>query len=195
MNQWLLVLLIFIVTHRLTRLAVKDEVPIVKVPRDALIRFLDPTPEMLARESGLKGHWNGRRPNLTLFWIAGVVLFWAAVYVAWSLGGGHTSRAAGVAVAAFVVAAVLGIIAAGNSGSAIAYLLECPWCISAWVGGAVVGVTSQIVSVPAPFLVWVAASTVTGLVGNYEARHDQAHELAEIEKRRALAAEQREARR
>lgn len=140
MNAWLLTLLIFLATHRLTRLAVKDEVPVVKVPRDAAIRFLDPTPEMVAARPGLMGHW-------------------------------------------------------GNIGRALAYLLECPWCMSAYTGGLVVFVTDLFVSVPAPFLVWIAASTITGLIGNVEARHDQAYELAEIEKRRALAAEQREARR
>jgi hypothetical protein len=139
-NAWLTVLLIFIATHRLTRLAVKDEVPVVKIPRDKAICFLDPTPQMVAAHPGLKGHW-------------------------------------------------------GNTGRALAYLLECPWCMSAYTGGMVVLTTDLFVSVPAPLLVWIAASTVTGLIGNLEARHDQAYELAEIEKRRALAVEQREGRR
>jgi hypothetical protein len=140
MNSWLLVLLIFLATHRLTRLAIADEVPVVKVPRDALIRFLDPTPQMVAAQPSLRGHW-------------------------------------------------------GNKGRALAYLLECPWCMSTWTGGAIVFATDLFMSVPAPILVWIAASSVTGLIANLEARQDQAHELAEIEKRRALAAEQREARR
>ena len=137
---WLLVFLIFLATHRLTRLAVADEVPVVKVPRDALIRFLDPTPQQRSADPSAKGHW-------------------------------------------------------GNTGRAFAYLLECPWCMSMYIGGVVVFVTALFVSVPAPFLVWIAASSITGLIGNVEARHDQAYELAEIEKRRALAAEVREARR
>jgi hypothetical protein len=140
MSKWLLVLLIFLATHRLTRLAIADEVPVVKVPRDALIRFLDPTPQMVAAQPGLKGHW-------------------------------------------------------GSKGRALAYLLECPWCMSAYTGAIVVIGTDLFTSLPAPFLVWIAASSVTGLIANFEARQDQAHELAEIEKRRALTAEQREARR
>jgi hypothetical protein len=140
MPAWLLVLLIFLATHRLTRLAVADEVPVVKVPREAAIKFLDPTPEQRAADPTAKGHW-------------------------------------------------------GGTGRALAYLLECPWCMSAYTGGLVVLVADVVLSVPAPFLVWIAASTVTGLIGNLEARHDQRYELAEIEKRRALAAEQREARR
>ena len=195
MNEWLTVLLIFIATHRLTRLAIKDEVPIVKVPRDALIRFLDPTPEMLAKEPGLKGHWNGRRPNFGLFAVAILVLIAGAAVTVVLLADGQTGLASAAVIDAALLAVVLGIVGAGDSGSTIAYLLECPWCMSSWVGGVVVLVASQIISVPAPFLVWIAASTMTGLIGNYEVRHDQKHELAEIEKRRALAAEQREVRR
>lgn len=195
MNGWLTVLLIFVATHRLTRLAVKDEVPIVKVPRDALIRFLDPTPEQIAAEPGLKGHWNGRRPNLPLFILAGQLLIAGAIFTAVLLAADLTGWAAATAITTALVAAVLAIIGAGNSGNTIAYLLECPWCMSAWIGGAVVLVASQVVSVPVPFLAWIAASSVTGLASNVEARHDQAYELAEIEKRRAVAAEQRETRR
>jgi hypothetical protein len=194
-NAWLTVALIFIATQRLTRLAIKDEVPIVKVPRDAVIRYLDPTPEQIAAKPGLKGHWNGRRPNAGLFVMALLVLLAGAAVTAALLADGSPGWAAVVVIGAALVAVVLGIIGAGDSGSTLAYLLECPWCMSAWVGGVVVLVASQIISVPAPFLVWIAASTVTGLIGNYEVRHDQQHELAEIEKRRALAAEQREARR
>lgn len=195
MAPWLLVLLIFLATHRLTRLTIADEVPIAKVPRDALIRFLDPTPEMLATEPGLKGHWNGRRPNPILFILAFQVLAAGAAVTIAMHATGRDGWAAFVVIVACLIAATLGIIGTGNSGTTIAYLLECPWCMSAWVGGAVVLVASQVVSVPAPFLVWIAASTITGLIGNLEVRHDQRYELAEIEKRRALAAEQREVRR
>jgi hypothetical protein len=139
-SAWLTVLLIFLATHRLTRLAVADEVPVVKIPRDAMVKFLDPTPQQRAADPSAKGHW-------------------------------------------------------GNTGRALAYLLECPWCMSAYTGAAVVFVTDLCTSVPTPFLVWIAASSVTGLLANYEARQDQRHELAEIEKRRAVAAEQGEARR
>jgi hypothetical protein len=140
MPVWLIVLLVFLATHRLTRLAIADEVPIVKVPRDAAIRFLDPTPDQVATQPGIKGHW-------------------------------------------------------GGTGKALAYLLECPWCMSAYTGAAVVIGVDLAASLPLPWLVWIAASTVTGLIANFEARQDQAHELAEIEKRRAVAAEHREARR
>jgi Protein of unknown function (DUF1360) len=138
--EWLLVLLICVATHRLTRLAVADEVPVVKIPRDAAIKFLDPTPQQRAADPAARGHW-------------------------------------------------------GSTGRAFAYLLECPWCMSVWVGGFLVWITAFTVGIPWPWLVWPAASTVTGLIANYEARQDQQHELAEVEKRRALAAEQREARR
>lgn len=195
MNGWLLVFLIFVATHRLTRLAIKDEVPVVKVPRDALIKFLDPTPEQRAADPAARGHWNGRPKNLTLFWIGGVALFWGVVYAGIAAANGNVGRAAAVAVVTAVVALTLGVIGSGDIGSTLAYLLECPWCMSAYAGAAVVATTDLFLSVPAPFLVWIAASSVTGLVANVEVRHDQAYALAEIEKRRAEAAEQRETRR
>lgn len=195
MPAWLLILLIFAATSRLTRLAIKDEVPIVKVPRDALIKFLDPTDEMRAADPTARGHWNGRKPNAALFVIAILTLL-AGAGVTWAfLADGDNGWAATSAISTALTATVLAIIGAGDTGSTLATLLECPWCFGAWAGGAVVLVTSQIVSVPVPFLVWIAAAAVTGLLGNYEVRHDQRWELAEIEKRRALAAEQREARR
>ncbi|MCW6003877.1 DUF1360 domain-containing protein [Micromonospora sp. CPCC 205371] len=195
MPTWLVVLLIFLVTHRLTRLAVKDEVPIVKVPRDAAIRFLDPTPEMQAAEPRLKGHWNSGKPNIGLFVIAMALLAAGAVVGTAAVSVGRTGLAAAVAAAVVACAALLGVVASGTAGRALAYLLECPWCMSAWIGAFVVAGVDLVTSLPVPWLVWIAASTVTGLIGNLEARHDQAYELAEIEKRRALAAEQRETRR
>jgi hypothetical protein len=137
MPAWLLVTLIFLATHRLTRLAIHDAIPLVKIPRDRAIEWLDPTPEQIQRNPAAKGHW-------------------------------------------------------GNTGRALAYLLECPWCMSVYVAAAVVVVTDLAASVPVPWLVWIAASSVTGLMADYSARVDQQHELAEIEKRRATLAERRE---
>lgn len=56
----------------------------------------------------------------------------------------------------------------GLFGSSVAYLLECDWCVSVWVSGAVVYCTSTWTSVPLPVLVWLAASTVTGLIASTE---------------------------
>ena len=56
----------------------------------------------------------------------------------------------------------------GLFGQSVAYLLECDWCVSVWVSGAVVYCTSTWTSVPLPVLVWLAASTVTGLIASTE---------------------------
>jgi hypothetical protein len=48
--------------------------------------------------------------------------------------------------------------------SPLAYLLGCPWCASIWVGGAVVAVTALTVGVPLPWLTWLTASSVTGVL-------------------------------
>jgi hypothetical protein len=47
--------------------------------------------------------------------------------------------------------------------SAWSYLVNCPWCLSIYIGAAVTAVTAQIVSVPLPVLVAFTASTITGL--------------------------------
>lgn len=47
-------------------------------------------------------------------------------------------------------------------------LIDCPWCIGAWVSIAVVAVVAQIVSVPLPVLVACAVSTVVGLLGEVD---------------------------
>lgn len=48
------------------------------------------------------------------------------------------------------------------------YLLNCPWCMGAWISGVVVAVTAQVASVPLPVLVWLTASTVVGLLPRAE---------------------------
>ena len=55
----------------------------------------------------------------------------------------------------------------------LAYLWECPWCTSVWVGAAVVYATAQYVDLPYPWLVWGAASAVTGLLVNVEEKLDK----------------------
>jgi hypothetical protein len=116
MPTWLLVALVILATHRLTRLAVADEIPLVKVPRDAAVNWLDPeTP--------------GKQAPL------------------------------------------------GGLGRSIAYLLGCPWCMSVWVGGGVVWLTVHYVGLPAPWLVWLAASSVTGWAASAESEHEQRWQL------------------
>lgn len=67
-------------------------------------------------------------------------------------------------------ALVLGNIASGASKTPLlAYYLTCPWCVSVWVGGAVVGVETLVLPhVPSPLLLWAASSAVTGLLANLE---------------------------
>lgn len=121
MHEWLLVLLLIVAVHRLTRLAVADEIPLVKVPRDTIVDWLDPVGAA------------GQPPKPPL----------------------------------------------GGFGRSIAYLLTCPWCMSMWVGGALVWATTWWVSVPVPLLVWLAASSVTGWAASAESEHEQRHELAQ----------------
>lgn len=52
----------------------------------------------------------------------------------------------------------------------LAYLWECDWCTSIWVGGAVVYTSTLFVSTPYPWLLWLASSAATGLLTNIEER-------------------------
>lgn len=53
-----------------------------------------------------------------------------------------------------------------GDGSSVAYLVECPWCMSVWVGAAVVA--GQVLwgrgGCPLPVWTWLAASGFSGLV-------------------------------
>lgn len=50
-------------------------------------------------------------------------------------------------------------------------LLTCPWCLGFWVSGATVFVVDRwFHAAPMPILVWLAVSTVVGLIGEWESR-------------------------
>lgn len=57
--------------------------------------------------------------------------------------------------------------------SPLAYLLSCPYCLSVWMGAAVVAVVDTLTpaSVPMPGLTAVAASAATGLLASWS--HDE----------------------
>lgn len=56
----------------------------------------------------------------------------------------------------------------GRLGATLRYLFSCPWCMSVWVGAVVIWLTTRWYEVPAPILVWLAASAVTGLLAGIE---------------------------
>jgi hypothetical protein len=57
----------------------------------------------------------------------------------------------------------------GSFGGSLRYLFSCPWCMSVWVGAAMVWGTDQLIlSVPYPWLTWAASSAVTGLLFGLE---------------------------
>jgi len=83
---WLVVLLVILATHRVTRLISSDAIPLVAVPREAFVRrwgvYADAPPEERSRVS-----MNGRRTNVVM--------------------------------------------------RSLAYLWECPWCVSMYVGAGI----------------------------------------------------------
>lgn len=55
----------------------------------------------------------------------------------------------------------------------LAYLWECDWCMSIWVGAGVVYATTLFYAVPYPVLMWLAASAVTGILAQQESVRDR----------------------
>lgn len=52
----------------------------------------------------------------------------------------------------------------------LAYLWECDWCMSIWVGAGMVYGLTFFVNTPYPWLLWLASSAMTGLLTNLEER-------------------------
>src|SRR5688572_6745591 len=82
MPTWLLVVLVVVAIHRLTRLAVADEIPLVKVPRDAIVGWLDPDPPKRAplRGFGRSVAYLMTCPWCMSMWVGGFVV-WATAYL------------------------------------------------------------------------------------------------------------------
>lgn len=83
MPTWLLVLLVFLATHRLTRLVVADEIPLVKAPRDAIVNWLDP--DRPKRRAPLGGFGRSIAYLITCPWCmsgwTGGAIVWATAYL------------------------------------------------------------------------------------------------------------------
>ena len=69
----------------------------------------------------------------------------------------------------------------GGLGRSIAYLAGCPWCMSAWVGAAIVWAVTEFVSLPMPVLVWAAGCAITGLIASAESEHEQRYKLRDFD--------------
>lgn len=116
-SEWLLVVLTCLTVHRVTRLITRDHLPIIAVPRQRVVLWLDPPVEV----DGIPVAPPPRYP--------------------------------------------LGIF-----GRSLAFLLECDWCMSVWVGAALVLAEVYLTDWPVPYppLLAAAASTITGLVAQRE---------------------------
>lgn len=55
----------------------------------------------------------------------------------------------------------------------LAYLWECDWCMSVWVGAGVVYAATFYTAVPYPVLTWLTTAAVTGLLTQWEAVLDK----------------------
>lgn len=109
----LLVVLIFLVIFRVTRLVIEDTFPPIGVPRKWLLNYWDPDVDWWETHPDAKPHWDAL-------------------------------------------------------GRSLRYLFSCPWCMSIWLGPVIIWVTMQWYDVPAPVLVWLGGSAVTGLLAGLE---------------------------
>lgn len=73
----------------------------------------------------------------------------------------------------------------GGGAKALAYLLTCPWCMSVWVAGGLLLLLSQVTTPPMPsvylWLLWPAASAVTGLAATWEGLAEKRYERDDTE--------------
>ena len=115
--QWLLVILTCLATFRATRLLTRDHLPLIALPRERIILWLDP-PQVV---DGVEVDPAPKRPL-------------------------------------------------GLAGWTFAFLLECDWCMSVWVGGGIVALEVYLfhLNVPYPLLLIGAASAITGLIAANE---------------------------
>ena len=115
MYPLILITLLALATHRVTRFLTRDSLPLIDVPRANFVNrwaVYDAPPEMKGQPVHPKG------TNIFM--------------------------------------------------RSVAYLWECDWCMGVWVGGILTLITSQLVNVPLPWLVWPAVSTITGLIAQRE---------------------------
>lgn len=138
MRDALLVLLTVLATYRLTRFVTKDT--LVEEWRERLVDRLE---------------W--KRVEVAVDFPQGEALVkgsWSGERVEWKGGSGHR--------------AVIISTPRPLWSRKIAYLVECAWCASIWLGGLLVVVVNILTSVPYPWLVWLAASAVTGYLASRE---------------------------
>lgn len=75
----------------------------------------------------------------------------------------------------------------GAPGRSLAYLWTCTWCMSVWVGAALVALADWRLDVPLPWLVVAAGSAASGLLNLVEVEHDQRVRLRELSTQRMEA--------
>lgn len=115
MQLWLLIFLIFVATHRVTRLITRDAIPIIAVPREAFVSRWATAADAPPESSRLS--LTGRKTNLVMKsiaylwecdWCASVWVAAIIVFLAWRwtpLGGQH-----------WLVAVLVGLSASSVTG-------------------------------------------------------------------------------
>lgn len=81
---WLLLVVAALATHRITRLIIADHIPVLAVPRDAVLNWLDPSVDYLSTHPTAKPHlgavgralaYLGTCPWCMSVWVAGGIVW------------------------------------------------------------------------------------------------------------------------
>ena len=169
--------------HRVTRLLTKDEIPLIKIPRDRMVNWLDPMygpgdpQEGQPAPHSKAALWFTPAAVGLLFLTAGIILI-----------AGY--RPVALLVAELILGGLLGLTATAQAQAArsVAYLLECPVCTSVYVAAAFSWAGASwlhLEGLAGRPLTWVvaglAASSVTVLIAAHEERLEQYHKLAQFD--------------
>lgn len=136
-----LLLLLGLVSFRLTRLITRDKLPLIELPREAFVQRWG------AWEDSTRVKDELRHNRFVRAWRWAFAAEWDAI-------GSTPDRP----------------LRTNLVMKSLAYLWECDWCTGIWVSGAVVAGTAHYVSVPYPYLQWIAAAALTGLLAERDSK-------------------------
>jgi len=169
--------------HRVTRLLTKDEIPLIKDPRDWLVNWLDP---MYGPGDPQEGEPAPHSKAALAFTPAAVLVIFLTV--AGVMIAGY--RPIGMVIAEIILMLLVWVVSAKPERAArsVAYLLECPVCTSVYVAAGFSWAGASWLHLDGPAghpLMWVlaglTASSVTVLIAGFEARQEQRYKLDDFE--------------
>lgn len=136
-----LLLLLGLASFRLTRVITRDKLPLIDLPREAFVRRWGAWEDSMRVTDEIKRNR--------------IVRAWRYLFASeWESIGSKPEH----------------LLRTNLIMKSLAYLWECDWCTGIWVSGALVAVTAHYVSIPLPFLQWLAVAALTGLLAERDSK-------------------------